>query len=579
MAHIAGLLRRRDFATRASPARSSSTALPLEDRRRGRSVGGRRASRVLPAALPAHAAHHRAGAHARLGRGAQRRAARQRVVRGRVGVRETARHVFDISPAGVAEFQRRGVIGGPRPTGIHAVARGADAAARGRPRDRRAVSRPCVSAPERVLCPARRFLQRLQLPHRRQRGAPAATRPRPRATGRATSGCALVASSRIVLCVHSTERPYFEQHRAMLALANGCLLVTESSQHTEPLEDGVHFASAALDELPALCRRYLTDPSALDKVATAGHEMAIAQMPIRRSCAIMLDALQRPAASTTGDERRRCQGRGPRATGRRAVAASRPATRRGRRWPIAAYSSAPLPAVTVLVTLFNYRAVRDALPRQRAGGDAAGRRVSRSWSSTTGRPTAGPTWSSARWDRRRCRCCWRARHSTQAWPTRETSASRWHAGGRSSSSTPTTGFTRHAWPCCRRRSMRAAWRRPTGTSPASTTRRGKGLDLMSSLDWSPTALAGRAVHRRDGAARPAGGARRRRVLDRAHRAWLVRMGGLRPVAEAGAGRPSRAASCHASSRAIATTARRCSGARTAVRNARALLHDEVRRAC
>ena len=69
----------------------------------------------------------------------------------------------------------------------------------------------------------------------------------------------LVASSRIVLCVHSTERPYFEQHRAMLALANRCLLVTESSHHTDPLEEGVHFASAALDELPALCRRYLAD--------------------------------------------------------------------------------------------------------------------------------------------------------------------------------------------------------------------------------------------------------------------------------------------------------------------------------
>src|SRR4030095_13053553 len=54
----------------------------------------------------------------------------------------------------------------------------------------------------------------------------------------------LVASSRIVLCVHSTDRPYFEQHRAMLALANGCLLVTETSRHTEPPQTGATFVPA-----------------------------------------------------------------------------------------------------------------------------------------------------------------------------------------------------------------------------------------------------------------------------------------------------------------------------------------------
>ncbi len=36
--------------------------------------------------------------------------------------------------------------------------------------------------------------------------------------------------------------------------------------------------------------------------------------------------------------------------------------------------------------------------------------------------------------------------------------------------------------------MGAAWRRPTGISPASTTGRGKGSSLMSSLDWSPRRL-------------------------------------------------------------------------------------------
>ena len=155
-----------------------------------------------------------------------------------------ARHVFDISPAGVAEFHRRGVTAVHTPLGYL----------------------PSLEAP--ALQPASdRAIDVLFLGHASERRnaffarhadffstfnchlvVSEVNRPRLAATPGYRSGdqrLALIASSRILLCVHSTERPYFEQHRAMLALANGCLLVTESSQHTEPLQDGVHFASAA----------------------------------------------------------------------------------------------------------------------------------------------------------------------------------------------------------------------------------------------------------------------------------------------------------------------------------------------
>ena len=219
-----------------------------------------------------------------------------------------ARHVFDISPAGVAEFHRRGVIAVHTPLGYL----------------------PSLEAPAPRLRSDRQvdvlFLGHAS-PRRNAFFARHADffstfnchlvfseldRPRLSTTPGYRSGVErlnMVASSRILLCVHSTERPYFEQHRAMLALANGCLLVTESSQHTAPLQDGVHFASAELDALPALCRRFLTDPSALDTVASAGREMAMAHMPLRRSSAIVLDALQRPAACDI-ERRGRRQGSG-----------------------------------------------------------------------------------------------------------------------------------------------------------------------------------------------------------------------------------------------------------------------------
>ncbi len=263
-----------------------------------------------------------------------------------------ARHVFDISPAGVAEFQRRGVPAIHVPLGLT----------------------PSLEAPT-LPATVERPIDVLFLGHASPRRHAFFARhadffsafnchivmsevaqPRSATTSGYLAGderLRLVASSRILLCVHSTDRPYFEQHRAMLALANRCLLVTESSRHTEPLEDGVHFSSAALDALPALCRRYLGDPSALDEVARAGHEMATAHMLIGRSSGVMLDALQRPTASATDvDAQARQAVRARLAESRdRQAAGDTPWTTVAN----AAYSSASPPAVTVLVTLFNYR--------------------------------------------------------------------------------------------------------------------------------------------------------------------------------------------------------------------------------
>ncbi len=76
--------------------------------------------------------------------------------------------------------------------------------------------------------------------------------------------------SRIILGVHSDARDYFEQHRALLALASGALLVTETSRHTAPLQAGRDFVAGALDELPGLCQHYLDHPDELDRIARAG---------------------------------------------------------------------------------------------------------------------------------------------------------------------------------------------------------------------------------------------------------------------------------------------------------------------
>ena len=264
-----------------------------------------------------------------------------------------ARHVFDISPAGVAEFQRRGLTARHAPLGYAPVLQAADI----RPMAERSIDVLFFghTSPRRRVFLARYadYFSGINA-HLLLSGV---NRPRSAATPGYQSGSDrlnLIASSRIVLCVHSTDRPYFEQHRAMLALANGSLLVTETSTHTEPLEDGTHFASAALDQLPDVCRRYLAEAPALERVAAAGREMAATRMPIGATCALMLDTLRQPAASLArvgnDDARDAVRGRLAESARRRALGDT-PWTTMGN----AAYDVESPPAISVLVTLFNYR--------------------------------------------------------------------------------------------------------------------------------------------------------------------------------------------------------------------------------
>src|SRR5262249_21932516 len=56
---------------------------------------------------------------------------------------------------------------------------------------------------------------------------------------------ALLASTRVLLNLHRDDRSeYFEWHRCLAAVANGAVLVSESSASTEPLRSGKEMISA-----------------------------------------------------------------------------------------------------------------------------------------------------------------------------------------------------------------------------------------------------------------------------------------------------------------------------------------------
>jgi glycosyltransferase involved in cell wall biosynthesis len=170
----------------------------------------------------------------------------------------------------------------------------------------------------------------------------------------------LVGSCKILLNVHSSERLYFEAHRACLALANRCLLVTETSRFTEPLQNHRDFIMAPLDQLPSLCRKYLSDLPALSEIAEQGHRLATTELTMANTCRDMIASL---TVSQTRPRPLLTESRASDLDAARSAVISRLSETRKRRtrgercWALtsnAAFVGSPQPAISVLVTLHNY---------------------------------------------------------------------------------------------------------------------------------------------------------------------------------------------------------------------------------
>ncbi len=119
--------------------------------------------------------------------------------------------------------------------------------------------------------------------------------PRTAATPGVSAGAArnrLVASSRVLMNIHSSERTYFEWHRALVAMANGCVVVTEPSDGMGPLRDGEHLVVAPLDDIPAACAALLSDPSRRDAIARAAYRFLREEWTAARACRALLERLE-----------------------------------------------------------------------------------------------------------------------------------------------------------------------------------------------------------------------------------------------------------------------------------------------
>ena len=100
----------------------------------------------------------------------------------------------------------------------------------------------------------------------------------------------LLSSAKLLLNIHrdrpggseslAEHPPYFEWARAVEAIAQGCVVITEPSEGCEPLVAGAHFVEATVDEMAGVIDELLED-----EVASCRHRCTGSPDRLRRTCA------------------------------------------------------------------------------------------------------------------------------------------------------------------------------------------------------------------------------------------------------------------------------------------------------
>jgi glycosyltransferase involved in cell wall biosynthesis len=81
---------------------------------------------------------------------------------------------------------------------------------------------------------------------------------------------AVLQRSKLLLNIHYSDFRYFEWHRMLVGLANGCCIVTETCEGFAPLIPGKHFVMVEPGQLVEACRYYLESPAERTAIAGAG---------------------------------------------------------------------------------------------------------------------------------------------------------------------------------------------------------------------------------------------------------------------------------------------------------------------
>ncbi len=94
--------------------------------------------------------------------------------------------------------------------------------------------------------------------------------------------------AKLILNLHRQGSPYFEWCRALEAICNGCVVVSEHSADSRPLIPGEHFLSARAPSLGLLARGLVDDADRLAGLRLAAYDFVRSELPMRGSAARLL---------------------------------------------------------------------------------------------------------------------------------------------------------------------------------------------------------------------------------------------------------------------------------------------------
>ncbi|MEO7557047.1 MAG: glycosyltransferase [Acidimicrobiales bacterium] len=113
-----------------------------------------------------------------------------------------------------------------------------------------------------------------------------------------------LATTKVLLNIHRGEVPYFEWVRALEAITNGAVFVTERSNGTEPLEAGVHYVAADGDDVVTEALELLADPGRRERIAADAHRLVRERLDFGDLLSRCLDDVEEAVARNRGRELR-----------------------------------------------------------------------------------------------------------------------------------------------------------------------------------------------------------------------------------------------------------------------------------
>ena len=108
----------------------------------------------------------------------------------------------------------------------------------------------------------------------------------------------LLSRSRILLNIHYSEEKYFEWHRMLAGLANGCCVISETCEGYGALVPGKHFIMVEREDLIPCCEYYLRHPDECARIAQQGLEFVRTHLRQAQACQIFLQELEADAAAS-----------------------------------------------------------------------------------------------------------------------------------------------------------------------------------------------------------------------------------------------------------------------------------------